>query len=172
MKRFGVAFVFVATTVGCGSDDTYDSGGARRLTATLGAVGGSAMTGDATVRWTAGSGEFTAAVTIADDTPGVSRPWHVHFGTCEAGGDIVGPPGNYPALAVGDTGMAQASTTIAFELDAGAPYHVNVHESVTNLGNVLACGTLALASSGGGGDDDDDNGGGGGDDGDGNGYPY
>lgn len=151
MRRFDILPVLGAALLGCETDDTDDSV-RRELRTTLAGVGAFDVTGTAAVTWNVGAMQFTATSTIANDVATSTRPWHVHFGSCDTGGGIVGPPTSYPPLMVGQDGTAQVTTTIAFELDASAPYHVNVHESAAALTTIVACGTLALV----GGDDDDD----------------
>ena len=70
------------------------------------------------------------------------HPWHIHEGTCDTGGGIVGDPGAYPPLEVGDDGQASADADIDVALEDGASYHVNVHASPDDLGTVVACGDL------------------------------
>jgi hypothetical protein len=160
-----LSLLLIAPIIGCGggggdsADDTTDDGA---LTATLVALPGHGpISGTANVDWIQGAQEFTASAAISADIAGATRPWHVHFGTCASGGDIVGPAGSYSALVVGQDGTAQSTATVAFELDRIAPYSVNVHESQTALSTIIACGNLAPVGTGGG----SDTGGGGGDDG-------
>lgn len=111
------------------------------------------MSGTADVQWTVGDGEFTATITISGDVPGAQRAWHVHFGSCPNSGSIIGPPDGYPPLEVGADGVATATATVAFELDASVAYSVNVHESPEDLPMIIACGDLINTSTsmGGGG---------------------
>jgi len=131
--------------VGCGGDD----GGTQRpisrtFNATLAALpGGGTLSGTANMKWTDDQGMFTSAITISSDVPGMSRPWHVHLGTCAAGGAILGSEGGYAPLAVGQDGTAMTTATIEVEPDATMAYHVNVHESQAALANVIACGNLS-----------------------------
>jgi hypothetical protein len=124
---------------------------------------GGAITGSAEVHWTVGDQQFTAATQIAGDVPGAVRPWHVHFGSCATGGDVVGPAGSYTPMTVAADGTAQSTATVEFMLDASAPYHVNVHESQSAIATLIACGDLERTAGTGGADQGGggDNGGGG-----------
>jgi hypothetical protein len=101
------------------------------------------LRGDAFVRQTEGA-SFSATVTLRGDEPGSIRPWHVHVGTCATGGGIVGDPAAYDVLAVDAAGVATAMARVGVELEAGAPYHVNVHFSPADLPTIIACGDLVL----------------------------
>lgn len=88
------------------------------------------------------AGRATAiSIAIADGTPGATYPWHLHEGACP-GGAIFGPVGAYPPLVVEGDGSASASAIINLGLDPGGRYHVNVHQSPTELDRVIACGEL------------------------------
>jgi hypothetical protein len=151
--------------IGCGDDDEPDSiddvdpfdediqvlRGAQ-LYAT---PGYEPIAGTASVSWGIGSGQFVATATIMNDVPDAIRPWHVHFGTCATGGDIVGV--GYDPLVINAGGVGHVTNTIAFELDPAAAYHVNVHDSPATLTTIIACGDLSGATGGGEGDGGSDN---------------
>ncbi|MDB4962589.1 MAG: hypothetical protein JWP01_2588 [Myxococcales bacterium] len=90
-------------------------------------------------------GVFDSTIEMRSDTPGAVRPWHVHFGTCASGGDIVGPPESYRPLTIGADGTAAVSAQVVSAFDLAADYHINVHVSPADL-TVIACGDLFLAS--------------------------
>lgn len=69
-------------------------------------------------------------------------PWHVHEGVCGSGGAVVGKPTGYPALATGLDGTASAEATIDQVLEPGAEYHINVHESPSDMDTITACGEM------------------------------
>lgn len=104
----------------------------------------SQLTGDSVVRQRDDELPFNASVTIRGDVANAVRPWHVHFGTCGSGGDIVGDDLAYPRLNTGSGGMASAAARISFDLDEDEPYHVNIHESDAALQNIIACGDLVV----------------------------
>ena len=80
-------------------------------------------------------------ISINNATPGAQHPWHVHTGTCSAGGGIVGSMSNYPVLTVNSSGEASANATISTALNEQSRYHVNVHRSTSDL-TVISCGNL------------------------------
>jgi hypothetical protein len=75
---------------------------------------------------------------------GESLPWHIHAGSCETGGAILGDPTAFPPLEVGADGRAEAWTMLSYGLHPDQPYHVKVHRSSEDLATVLACGDLVL----------------------------
>jgi hypothetical protein len=102
--------------------------------------------------WTGASGTATARVegnntlvtlVLAGLPAGGPYPWHVHDGTCETGGPIVGDPTAYPPLMVGADGRAEANARLlGLKLNEAKKYHVNVHRSPTDLATIIACGQL------------------------------
>ena len=66
----------------------------------------------------AGPTRSMARISIGGDQPGATRPWHLHRGTCDQGGAVLGPAGDYL---------------------------VNVHGSVAELRTIIACGDLHLS---------------------------
>lgn len=87
----------------------------------------------------------------------VSHPAHIHNsgdGTIEY----------YLNPIDGSDSAARSGKLVGASYDTltGFDGYVNVHESVANLGNVVAQGDIGANADGGGGDDDDDDGGGGG----------
>jgi hypothetical protein len=102
--------------------------------------------------WTGASGTATAKVE-GDNTlatlvltglpQGGPYPWHIHDGTCETGGPIVGDATAYPPLTVGADGRAEANARLFnLKLNEAKKYHVNVHRSSTDLATIIACGPL------------------------------
>jgi hypothetical protein len=102
--------------------------------------------------WTGASGTATARVegsntlvtlVLTGLPPGGPYPWHVHDGTCETGGPIVGDATAYPPLMVGADGRAEANARLlGLKLNEAKKYHVNVHRSPTDLATIIACGQL------------------------------
>ena len=89
-----------------------------------------------------GRTRVTAGIRLA---PANERlPWHIHAGTCETGGAILGDAAAYPPLDVGDDGRAEAWMTLDYGLQPEQPYHVRVHRAEDDLTNVVACGDLEL----------------------------
>lgn len=102
------------------------------------------ITGNAVVQQVEGALSFSATVVIRDDDAGVLRPWHVHFGTCASGGDIVGLDADYARLTVANDGAAISTARVGVPLDPLEPYHVNIHFSDAEFNRIIACGDLIL----------------------------
>jgi hypothetical protein len=109
--------------------------------ATLAGQGaGSAITGDATARVIAGT--TTTTINLRGAMAGGRHPWHVHSGSCGSGGPIVGDPGAYQPIAIGENGAGTSSAQIALQLNEAERYHVNVHASASDMATIVACGDL------------------------------
>lgn len=106
----------------------------------LSEVDDSGVVGAAAAR--TGWGQTGVSVAIAGAEDGAQHPWHVHSGTCGSGGPIVGSATAYPVLSVGGNGRATAQATLALELMPAESYYVNIHQSPTDLGTIVACGAL------------------------------
>ncbi len=87
-------------------------------------------------------GRTTVAIEIRGAAANAMLLWHVHQGVCGSGGPIVGDPAAYPPLAAGLDGSASADTTIDVILDPAADYHINVHESPSEIDTIVACGEV------------------------------
>jgi hypothetical protein len=114
-------------------------------TAKLAPVGGSSVSGMATVTATTPD-SATASVSITGAKAG-QYPWHVHSGKCGGGGSPVGSAAAYPALTVQSNGQGAAEATIAFKPVDGQPYSVNVHKSMSDMAPI-ACGDLSNGGTG------------------------
>lgn len=108
--------------------------------AALAAQGGGTVRGTATA--TAREGHTVAAISITGGTPGAVHPWHIHEGTCASGGPVVGPANAYPPLQVASNGAATADAHLMLTLNEARDYHVNVHASPSEMGNIISCGAL------------------------------
>ena len=117
-----------------------EAGGAQVWNATITSTRGSGIAG--TARAVVRPAETRVTVNIIGAEPRTAHPWHIHMGTCDSGGAVVGSGGAYPPLLVGTTGAAQASTTVGVALNGGQNYHINVHASATEMTTIVACGDL------------------------------
>lgn len=90
-------------------------------------------------------GTTNVEVQYTGDTPGATRPWHVHVGSCAKGGAILGSAKAYPSLTVDAKGAVKGKATLSVALPEAGNYYVNIHESPTNMGKIVACGDLMLA---------------------------
>jgi len=89
-------------------------------------------------------GTTLATVSYKGDTPGVSRPWHVHVGSCAKDGAIFGDASAYTPLRVDTKGTAEGKATLRVALPDSGSFYVNIHESATNMKRIVACGDLLL----------------------------
>ena len=108
--------------------------------ASLQSMNGTSISGSATV--TPAPGGSTANNNIRDAVAGAVHPWHVHVGTCSTGGGIAGPASAYSPLNVTSGGNANSSAQLPMTLDPTQSYHVNVHNSPSDMGTIVACGDL------------------------------
>ena len=104
------------------------------------AMGTRSMRGSAAAT-TIGS-ETEVVISITGGASGGQHPWHVHRGACASGGPVVGSAGAYPVLRPDAGGNANETANLSVALAPGQRYHVNVHESPQNAGNIVACAEL------------------------------
>lgn len=103
---------------------------------------GRKVTGRATAKPTADGKGTDIAVMLAGDTPGATRPWHVHVGSCATGGPVYGGGRAYAPMAVDSNGESSAKATIAVPLSDTVGYYVNVHDAAAAMSIIVACGDL------------------------------
>lgn len=96
----------------------------------------------ANVRAGTAPGQTAVSINMAGGEAGGTHPWHIHRGTCETGGGIVGDPAAYPPLQPTSAGGATASAYLQVQLVPDEDYHVNVHRSPQLLNQIVACGNL------------------------------
>ena len=89
-------------------------------------------------------GTTAVSVSYKGDTPGARRPWHVHIGSCKKGGAVLGGATSYAPLTASATGTAESKATLRLALPDSGEFYVNIHESPTTMGKVIACGDLLL----------------------------
>ncbi|AMW04776.1 hypothetical protein [Gemmatimonas phototrophica] len=104
---------------------------------------GRKVTGKATAAPTADGTGTVVTVSFEGDTPGATRPWHVHTGSCAKSGGVVGGGRVYTPLAVDAKGQASGKATLAVPLADTTTYYVNIHDSAAAMGIIVACGDLA-----------------------------
>ena len=91
------------------------------------------------------TGTTAVEVQYTGDAPGAARAWHVHVGSCAKGGAILGGANAYQSLTVDAKGAAKGKATLRVPLPESGSYYVNIHESSTSMGKIIACGDLLLA---------------------------
>ena len=90
------------------------------------------------------AGTTSAVVKYAGDIAGATRPWHVHIGSCAKAGAVLGAPSAYTPLRVNAKGAAEGKAILRMALPDSGDFYVNIHESATNMGKIVACGELLL----------------------------
>ena len=90
------------------------------------------------------AGTTEVDVKLTGDVAGSTRPWHVHVGSCQKAGPIYGDAKAYAVLRISAKGAADGKATLRFSLPDSGYYYVNIHESVANMGKIVACGDLLL----------------------------
>lgn len=105
---------------------------------------GSKIRGPVTME--AGMADGTTQITVnyKDDVAGAVRPWHVHVGSCEKSGPVFADRSAYTPLSVKSDGTAASKSTQKIALPESGEYYVNIHESASNMGKIVACGNLLL----------------------------
>lgn len=90
------------------------------------------------------AGTTSAVVKYTGDIAGATRPWHVHIGSCAKAGAVFGAATAYTPLRVNAKGAAEGQATLRMVLPDSGDFYVNIHESATNMGKIVACGDLLL----------------------------
>jgi hypothetical protein len=111
-------------------------------TATLVGKDGRKVRGTATATPTKDGTGTEVLVTLTDETPGATRPWHIHAGSCEKGGGVVGGARVYTPIAINDKGQGTGKATLPVALADTAAYYVNIHDAAAAMGIIVACGNL------------------------------
>jgi superoxide dismutase, Cu-Zn family len=112
------------------------------LTAKLEGRDGRKVGGSATARPAADGKSTDISLTLEGDTPGATRPWHVHTGTCKQSGGVVGRARAYSPIAVDINGQGRSTASIPMLLADTATYYVNIHDSAAAMNIIVACGDL------------------------------
>ena len=111
--------------------------------ATLAGRDGRKITGAATARPSADGKGTEVTVMLDGDTPGATRPWHVHSGSCKQSGGVVGGGRAYSPIVIDAKGQGKGTATIPVSLADTATYYVNIHDAAAAMGIIVACGDLA-----------------------------
>jgi hypothetical protein len=114
------------------------------ITVPLLPVSSSGQSGSATLTSTAdGKTQVVIALTGADSA--TAEPAHIHPGTCAR----LNPKPVYPlANLLGGTSTTIVPVTLS-SLETGG-FSINVHQSTSNLGTYVACGTIPAVTTGAG----------------------
>lgn len=110
---------------------------------TVAGTDGAKTTGSAMMMTGKAAGTTEVTVELKGETPSVTRPWHVHVGSCTKAGAPFGGARNYTPIAIDDKGNGKSVVTLPVALPDSGSYYVNIHESAANMGKIVACGDLA-----------------------------
>lgn len=146
----GLVAVATASFLEAASPDADRASARRRIearpqpgwSATLVGRDGRKVSGSATARPTSDGKGTEVAVTIDGDTPGATRPWHVHSGSCAQSGGVVGGGRAYTPITIDAKGKGSATATVPTALADTAIYYVNIHDSAAAMSIIVACGDL------------------------------
>ena len=112
-------------------------------TAKLAGKDGRKVSGAAAVKSTADGKGVDVHVTLEGDTPGATRPWHIHTGSCEKSGGVFGGGRAYTPITIDAKGHGEAKVTVPALLTDTTTYYVNIHDSAAAMSIIVACGDLA-----------------------------
>jgi len=124
-------------------DPNYGRRWHASLVTPKGLQGVAQITGNATWGPAPQEGASLVKVSISNATPGGQHPWALHHGQCGNDAGVIGSPGDFPALHVGNDGTASQSATLAIVLPRNGEYFVSIEAAATNAGIVVACGNLS-----------------------------
>ena len=110
----------------------------------LAGKGGSKIKGEIGMVGGKVAGTTDVDVKLTGDIAGSARPWHVHVGSCAKGGPVYGDAKAYGLLRVSAKGTADGKATLRVALPDSGYFYVNIHESATNMSQIVACGDLLL----------------------------
>ena len=83
----------------------------------------------------------SVGILVTGAEPGAAHVWGLRLGTCASPGTRIGPATDYPELAIGAAGSAEAETHLGSRLSLEESYHVEVRAGATDDSRV-ACGDL------------------------------
>jgi hypothetical protein len=140
MKRS--AFAAAVLLLAASSSMAYGVVRSGQWTGMVMGTGSSKLHGTATMK--AGRDANTTEVTVSytGDTPNTTRPWHIHVGSCTKAGGVLGGAKSYTPLLGDAKGAAESKAMLPVALPDTGSYYVNIHESSTAMGTIVACGDL------------------------------
>jgi hypothetical protein len=98
----------------------------REWKATISGRNGSPMTGTAKLD-DRGADSTQIELKIKDAGVAQTYLWHVHQGSCETNGEIVGMATAYPELTTGSDGQGASNVTLALATPSEGAYSVHLH---------------------------------------------
>ncbi|WP_291157475.1 CHRD domain-containing protein [Gemmatimonas sp. UBA7669] len=115
----------------------------RDWAATLTGREGRKVSGTATAVPTADGKGVEVSVQLSGDTPGATRPWHVHVGSCSKSGGVFGGGRAYTPITIDAKGNGSAKATVPAVFADTSTYYVNIHDAAAAMSIIVACGDLA-----------------------------
>jgi hypothetical protein len=115
----------------------------RDWSATLAGKDGRKVTGSAVVKPGASGAGSEVTVSLDGDTPGATRPWHIHAGSCARNGGVVGAARAYTPMLIDLKGHGSATAKLDVALSDTTTYYVNIHDASAAMQVIVACGDLA-----------------------------
>lgn len=103
---------------------------------------GAKITGEVSMQPTADGAGTDVSVMLMGDAASVTRPWHVHMGSCAKGGGVLGGGKSYTPITTDGSGHGMSKSTLPIATPDTGSYYVNIHESAGNMGKIVACGDL------------------------------
>lgn len=110
--------------------------------ATLTGKDGRKVSGAASATLAADGASTVVTIALDGDTPGATRPWHIHSGSCTKSGGVVGGARAYTPLTIDGAGHTNGKATLTPALADTGSYYVNVHDASTAMNIIVACGDL------------------------------
>lgn len=104
--------------------------------------GESKIHGTATMKAGKEANSTEVMVKLTGDAASMTRPWHVHMGSCAKAGGVFGGGKSYTAIAGDAKGAGESKAMLAVALPDTGSYYVNIHESATAMATIVACGDL------------------------------
>ena len=100
------------------------------------------LKGSASMRAGKMANTIIVKVKLAGDGANMTRPWHVHTGSCATAGGVYGAATAYAPLVGSKKGASTGMATLSMSVPETGSYYVNIHESATAMGTIVACGDL------------------------------
>ena len=138
MKRISFALLLVAAT----SSVAFAVARHGDWTGMVMGKGESKIHGTATMKEGKDANSTDVSVKLSGDAASMTRPWHIHTGSCAKAGGVFGGGKSYTAIAGDAKGNGESKATLAVALPDTGSYYVNVHESATTMATIVACGDL------------------------------
>lgn len=140
MTRRALLLAVTATLVACAKQERDPNPIAGSWIAEIQAMGEHGHSGFA-VFASHHEGGTRANATLTRGSSGGRHPWHIHEGTCDESGPVVGDADDYPLLQPDAGGDASATVLLPIELSREAEYSVHLHQAVDD-DTLVGCGEL------------------------------